>query len=639
LTDVAVGPNGDIYVADGYSSDYIHRFDHHGRYLTSFGGKKEPYSFSTLHKLALDTRFSPPRFIATDRANNRIVSLSLNGDFLGVVAPREEDAIRASLLLQAEWTKSETLPDFDNIYDELPKRRAVSDQMTYNIGDIQAGLAKGRMRHKATYNFPFQDHAMIGPSCAVADVRSDRAVIWSGSQWPQGDRSDIAKMLGMPLDHVHLICKAASGSYGRRGCDDAAADAAIMSQIVGKPVRVQWMREDEHAWEPYGPAMITRVRAALDASGNVGGWDYGVWSNTHSTRPGKAGDLLAGGYVGKPFPPSPPRPLPLPDGGGDRNAIPLYKFPAARVTNHFIPEMPLRVSALRGLGAYMNVFSIESFMDELAAAAKADPVEFRLRQLDDPRARDVIRLAAERFGWKAYQKQNGRGRGFGFARYKNHAGYCAVAMEVQLERDLASYTSKADLDDLYAALDRYDDAEAAQVIVRRPCPRLVEFHHGLAQREDRRHAGSCLGHFVFFLARVERLGQRGASARNAAASKALGSSPVAVTRALQALTACSSAGHTWGSRKSQSRRTVVFDLPVSFAGATVLRAPASRNRACRVRFRFFNCARLRATAGALFARTAARTARGLTHAGSGRQAACGRYPFLKQIDSVPLLRA
>src|SRR2546423_13221903 len=194
------------------------------------------------------------------------------------------------------------------------------------------------------------------------------------------------------------------------------------------------MREDEHGWEPFGPAMLSKARATLDGSGNVSAWQYDVWSNTHSSRPGKAGELAAGLSLAKPFEPSPPRPIPQPEGGGDRNAIPLYKFPS-RVTHHFIPQMPLRVSALRALGAYMNVFSIESFMDELAAAARTDPVEFRLRQIDDPRARDVIRVAAERFGWDKYQKQNGRGRGFAFARYKNLAAYCALAMEVKVERE------------------------------------------------------------------------------------------------------------------------------------------------------------------------------------------------------------
>jgi CO/xanthine dehydrogenase Mo-binding subunit len=289
---------------------------------------------------------------------------------------------------------------------------------------------------EAAYTRPYQLHGAIGPACAVARYENGALTIWSHAQGMYPLRGAVAELVGLPVERVRCIHMEGSGCYGHNGADDVAGDAALIARALpGKPVRVQWMREEEHAWEPYGPAMITKVRAGLDASGNVNGWDYGVWSNTHSMRPGKAGDLAAGGYVEKPFAPSPPRPLPLPDGGGDRNAIPYYRFPAARVTNHFIPEMPLRVSALRGLGAYMNVFSIESFMDELALTAKADPVEFRLRQLHDQRARDVIQLAADRFGWRAYRKENGRGRGFAFARYKNHAGYCAVAMEVQVERE------------------------------------------------------------------------------------------------------------------------------------------------------------------------------------------------------------
>ncbi|HET9471079.1 MAG TPA: molybdopterin cofactor-binding domain-containing protein [Usitatibacter sp.] len=195
------------------------------------------------------------------------------------------------------------------------------------------------------------------------------------------------------------------------------------------------MREQEHAWEPYGPAMVTRAKAGLDASGTIVDWQYDVWSNTHSTRPGKAGSLLAAQYLATPFAPPPPQPIPLPEGGGDRNAIPLYNFPSARVVHHFIPAMPVRVSALRGLGAYMNVFSIESFIDELAFATGVDPVELRLRHLDDPRARDAINAAATRFGWSGYAKSRGRGRGFAFARYKNLAAYCALAVEVEVERE------------------------------------------------------------------------------------------------------------------------------------------------------------------------------------------------------------
>jgi CO/xanthine dehydrogenase Mo-binding subunit len=195
------------------------------------------------------------------------------------------------------------------------------------------------------------------------------------------------------------------------------------------------MREQEHAWEPFGPAMIGKVRAALDASGKIASWQYDVWSNTHSTRPGKAGHLAAARLLDPPFAPPPPTAIPQPEGGGDRNAIPLYAIPNTKVTHHFIPEMPLRVSALRALGAYANVFAIESFIDELSLRAKADPVEFRLRHLADPRAQEVVRAAADQFRWTAFQRARNRGRGFAFARYKNLAAYAAVALEVEVDRD------------------------------------------------------------------------------------------------------------------------------------------------------------------------------------------------------------
>jgi len=182
--------------------------------------------------------------------------------------------------------------------------------------------------------------------------------------------------------------------------------------------------------------MVTSVRASVDRAGNVTDWQYEVWSNAHSTRPGGAGNLMPAWHLASPFTQPVPAPIPQPTGGGDRNAIPLYRFANARVVHRFIPEMPLRVSALRGLGAYMNVFSIESFMDELAKAAAIDPVEFRLRHLEDARARDVIQLAAEKFGWRAADKlPKGRGRGFAFAKYKNLAAYTAVAAELEVQHE------------------------------------------------------------------------------------------------------------------------------------------------------------------------------------------------------------
>jgi CO/xanthine dehydrogenase Mo-binding subunit len=243
-------------------------------------------------------------------------------------------------------------------------------------------------------------------------------------------------MLSLPEERVRCVHMEGSGCYGHNGADDAGADAALLARAFpGRPVRVQWMREDEHGWEPYGSAMVSNAKARLDGAGTITDMQYEVWSCSHNTRPGAAGNLVPARYLQTPFEPPVPKPIPQPTGGGDRNAIPLYKIGNVRVVHHFITAMPLRVSALRALGAYMNVFSLESFMDELANAARADPVEFRLRHLEDPRARDVVVAAAERFGWSGYHKQPGRGRGFGFARYKNLAGYAAVACEVEVDRE------------------------------------------------------------------------------------------------------------------------------------------------------------------------------------------------------------
>jgi CO/xanthine dehydrogenase Mo-binding subunit len=271
----------------------------------------------------------------------------------------------------------------------------------------------------------------------VGLAEADMLTVWTHSQGVYPLRKALAEMLRMPEDRVRCIHMEGAGCYGHNGADDVAADAALAAMAFpGRPVRVQWMRDQEHAWEPFGAAMVTRARAALDASGAVAAWEYEVWSNAHSTRPPGAGNLLAAWHLATPFSQPAPAPIPQPAGGGDRNAIPLYRFSNARVVHHFIPEMPVRVSALRALGGYMNVFSIESFLDELAGAAGADPVEFRLRHLEDARARDVVRLAAEKFGWRVGERlPNGRGRGFGFARYKNLAAYTAVAAEVEVERE------------------------------------------------------------------------------------------------------------------------------------------------------------------------------------------------------------
>jgi nicotinate dehydrogenase subunit B len=363
-----------------------------------------------------------------------VLKVVRDGNFLAVVAEREFQAVKAMRMLAAAARWNET-PGLPRQHDLAAAILALPAQDTTILDRRQEGVAPAKTL-EATYTRPYQAHGSIGPSCAVAQSDASGVTVWTHTQGVYPDRDAIAEMLRLPKDQVRCIHVEGSGCYGHNGADDAAADAALISRsFPGRPVRVQWMREQEHGWEPFGPAMVTKVTASLDGNGAIIDWDYGVWSNTHSMRPGGAGCLLAAQHIAQPFPVPPPKPLPQPEGGGDRNAIPLYRIPSARVVHHFLPTMPLRVSALRALGAYVNVFSIESFMDELALAARADPVEFRLRHLDDPRARDVISAAAERFGWSAFKKARGRGRGFAFARYKNLAAYCAIAVEAEVEHE------------------------------------------------------------------------------------------------------------------------------------------------------------------------------------------------------------
>jgi nicotinate dehydrogenase subunit B len=363
-----------------------------------------------------------------------VLKVIRDGNFLAVVAEREFQAVKAMRMLAsaARWNEKPGLP---RQLDLAAAILALPAQDTAILDRRQEGVSPAKTL-EATYTRPYQAHGSVGPSCAVAQSGEAGVTVWTHTQGVYPDRDAIAEMLRLPKDRVRCIHVEGSGCYGHNGADDAAADAALISRALpGRPVRVQWMREQEHGWEPFGPAMVTKVAASLDANGSIIDWDYGVWSNTHSMRPGGAGCLLAAQHIAQPFPVPPPKPLPQPEGGGDRNAIPLYRIPSARVVHHFLPTMPLRVSALRSLGAYVNVFSIESFMDELALAARADPVEFRLRHLDDPRARDVVTAAAERFGWSAFKKAPGRGRGFAFARYKNLAAYCAIAVEAEVEHE------------------------------------------------------------------------------------------------------------------------------------------------------------------------------------------------------------
>ncbi len=378
-----------------------------------------------------------------------VIRVVRDGNFLAVVAKQEFQAIKAMYALAdlAKWREDAKLPK----QDELPSMLMAMPSRDSTILQRSDPKVVGQKTIEATYTRPYQSHGSIGPSCAVAQFADGMMTVWSHTQGVYPDRQAIAEMLRMPQQDVRVIHVEGSGCYGHNGADDAAADAALIARAVpDMPVRVQWMREQEHGWEPFGPAMVAKLKASLDANGKIADWHFEVWSNTHSMRPGGAGCLLAAQHMAQAIPVPPAKPIPLPEGGGDRNAIPIYTFPNAQVVHHFIPDMPIRISAMRALGAYHNVFSIESFMDELAALAGSDPVEFRLKHLDDARGRDVIAKAAEGFGWlKGQTAPQDHGFGFAFARYKNLAAYCAVATEVEVNRE----TGRARLVRAVAAVD------------------------------------------------------------------------------------------------------------------------------------------------------------------------------------------
>ena len=366
-----------------------------------------------------------------------VLSIVRDGSYLAVVGQREYQAVAAmeALAGAARWEEQPSLPPQGRLFQELVSWPSRSVPVAERGRAATAQSAHGARTLAAEYRRGYVMHGSIGPSCAVALFDSGALTVWTHSQGVYPLRNALAELIGLPEHRVRCIQVEGSGCYGHNGADDVAADAAIIAQkIPGRPVRVQWMRNDEHMWEPYGPAMLARVHGALDEEGNIASWEYEVWSNTHSTRPGRARELMPSWFLARKLSPSAPEPIPLPAGGGDRNALPLYRIAELRVDYRFVPAMPLRVSALRSLGAHLNVFAIESFIDELARAGRLDPIDLRLRHLDDPRAVAVIRAAAERFGWDRYHRAPGRGKGFAFARYKNLAAYLAVAVEVSVDR-------------------------------------------------------------------------------------------------------------------------------------------------------------------------------------------------------------
>jgi nicotinate dehydrogenase subunit B len=372
-----------------------------------------------------------------------VVAVVRDGRFLGVVARREEQAIAARAALQraAVWKMPEELPD-DSQIASFYRAAQDAEVSTVNSKTPAAGLPAGVKTLKATFSKAFLAHASIGPSCAVARVEDGTLTVWSHTQGPYPLRNDIATAMSLSPDKVRVIHAQGAGCYGHNGADDVALDAALLTRAVdGIPVKVQWMRDDEFAWEPFGSAMSIDVQASVAADGSIVDWQCELWSNPFAMRPGNPGgvNLLAAWHLAPPFKHSKPREIPLPVGGADSNAVPYYDFPSQRITEHFLPTMPVRVSAHRSLGAFGNIFAIESFMDELAELHGADPVEYRLRHFTDERAKAVIRAVAERANWKTGTKGDGtRGRGISFVRHDTDKTFVAMIADILVDRKLGA---------------------------------------------------------------------------------------------------------------------------------------------------------------------------------------------------------
>jgi nicotinate dehydrogenase subunit B len=388
-----------------------------------------------------------------------VVKVVVKKNFVGVVAQKPWQAMQAANKLKVAWTPGSGLPKQTEIHDYLRNKKPTRDTYAVNSKDVDETLGRASKVVKATYHYPYQMHGSIGSSCAVADVQGGKATIWSATQAVYPLRSTMAMVLGTPQENVHIIFKMGSGCYGCNGADTVSYDAALLSQAVGKPVRVQLTRKDEMAWENYGLAFVIDQRVGLDQNGTIIAWDYEAWSPTLGGRPGPTnpGNVVTGFLAG--FPPQAfaartPAPDPTNFANGN-NAAPSYitgtvggksggtgKVRSERVMSHDVAS-PFWTGPLRSPARLQNTFAHECFIDEVAAQLKADPVEYRLRHLSDPRLIDVVKAAAKTANWDSRPsprngtRRNGvaSGRGIACVLYEGDNGYCAVVAEVDVYQD------------------------------------------------------------------------------------------------------------------------------------------------------------------------------------------------------------
>lgn len=366
-----------------------------------------------------------------------LVKVVRQGNFLGVVAESEWGAIRAAQKLKANWSNWEGLPEQSKLWEHVRATKVNKDDVTSNVGNAEPALEQAAKRLNATYNFAIHTHGSIGPSCAVAEIKDGKLTCWSSSQGTHDLRQQLAAMLSMPDTDVRAIYVEGSGCYGRNGHEDAAADAVLLARAVERPVRVQWMRDDEHGWDPKGPPTLMDLQAGLDANGNVVAWYSQVYVPESATGSVNV-KLVAAELAGLPHETGM-----VPGNIIQNTAIP-YTFPNVRTVAHRLAETPFRPSWIRAPGRMQNTFGNESFMDELAAAAGADPLEFRLRYLNDPRGVELLKRLASFAQWQSRssgqsspKQKSGdvaTGRGLTYIKYELSRTYVGAVADVEVNR-------------------------------------------------------------------------------------------------------------------------------------------------------------------------------------------------------------
>jgi len=392
------------------------------------------------------------------------VKVVVKKNFVGVVAEKPWQAIQAANQLKVNWSKGAGLPDHGTFYESLRGQKPSRDILLVNSKDSDSKLAGAAAVLKATYVHPYQMHGSVGSSCAVADVQGEHATIYSATQAVWYQRSTCATILGLKPEGVHVIFRRGSGCYGINGADTVTYDAAVMSQAVGKPVRVQLTRKDEMAWENYGNAYLMDERAGVDSQGNIVAWEHESWTPGLGNRPGpnRPGNIITGlllGFEPDAFNPRSPAPEPAAY-NNNSNGIPSYfagyvggknqgtgTIAGERVLVHNLVS-PFWTGPLRSPARLQNTFAHESFMDEIAAHVKADPVEYRLRHLSFQRLAECVRAAAKTANWDARPSPRARksgvvsGRGVATVAYEGDNGYAAMVAEVEVDQDSGKITVK-----------------------------------------------------------------------------------------------------------------------------------------------------------------------------------------------------